>query len=150
MRKKNLSVRSNVRLAGQLWGDLSGIASRSLRELTTRYSFSIAAGDLQFLNGRWYVTHAGLLQLASRRRCRGKQSPGPIVRPSCRSMGFQSYRLHVLNLQRLRWVWRCVSVQYFVACTGRRDASGRNPCRQPCAPESLRYRPLFGRGTQYG
>jgi hypothetical protein len=32
---------------------------------------SIAAGDLQLLDGRWYVTHSGLLQLASRRGCRG-------------------------------------------------------------------------------
>jgi hypothetical protein len=32
---------------------------------------SVAAGDLQFLDGRWYVTHSGLLQLASRRGCTG-------------------------------------------------------------------------------
>jgi hypothetical protein len=31
----------------------------------------VAAGDLQFLEGRWYVTHSGLLQLASRKGCRG-------------------------------------------------------------------------------
>ena len=37
----------------------------------TKYSLSVAAGDLQFLDGRWYVTHSGLLQLASRRGCRG-------------------------------------------------------------------------------
>jgi hypothetical protein len=36
-----------------------------------RYSLSIAAGDLQLLDGRWYVTHSGLLQLASRKGCRG-------------------------------------------------------------------------------
>ena len=28
-------------------------------------------GDLQFLDGRWYVTHSGLLQLAYRRGCSG-------------------------------------------------------------------------------
>ncbi len=46
-------------------------ALRTLRELTVRYSLSVAAGDLQFLDGRWYVTHSGLLQLASRKGCRG-------------------------------------------------------------------------------
>jgi hypothetical protein len=54
-----------------LWGEPSRIALRSLRELTSKYSLSIAAGDLQLLDGRWYVTHSGLLQLASRRGCRG-------------------------------------------------------------------------------
>ena len=28
-------------------------------------------GDLQILNGRWYVTHIGLLGLATRRGCCG-------------------------------------------------------------------------------
>jgi hypothetical protein len=31
----------------------------------------VAAGDLQFLDGRWYVTHSGLLQIAQRRHCFG-------------------------------------------------------------------------------
>ncbi len=71
MKRKVVSFQSNVKLARQLWGEPSRIALRSLRELTARYSLSVAAGDLQFLDGRWYVTHSGLLQLASRRGCRG-------------------------------------------------------------------------------
>jgi hypothetical protein len=70
--KKNVvSFRSTVNLARQLWGEPSRIALRTLRDLTVRYSLSVAAGDLQFLDGRWYVTHSGLLQLASRKGCRG-------------------------------------------------------------------------------
>src|SRR5467141_836786 len=70
--KRNVvSFRSNANLARQLWGEPSRIALRTLRELTVRYSLSVAAGDLQFLDGRWYVTHSGLLQLASRKGCRG-------------------------------------------------------------------------------
>src|SRR5947199_9964048 len=46
-------------------------ALRTLRDLTLRYSLSVAAGDLQFLDGRWYVTHSGLLQLAFRKGCCG-------------------------------------------------------------------------------
>jgi len=71
MRRNAVSFRSNAKLARQLWGEPSRLALRSLRELTAKYSLSIAAGDLQFLDGRWYVTHSGLLQLATRKGCRG-------------------------------------------------------------------------------
>ncbi len=71
MKRNVASFRSNAKVARQLWGEPSRIALRSLRELTARYSFSVATGDLQLLDGRWYVTHSGLLQLASRRGCRG-------------------------------------------------------------------------------
>jgi len=36
-----------------------------------QFGFSWALGDFQYLNGTWYVTHAGLLRLASRKRCVG-------------------------------------------------------------------------------
>jgi hypothetical protein len=52
-------------------GEPSRAALRTLRELTAKHLLSIAAGDLQLLDGRWYVTHSGLLSLASRRRCCG-------------------------------------------------------------------------------
>src|ERR1700683_1830121 len=35
------------------------------------YGFSIALGDLLLLDGKWYVTHTGLIRLAQRRRCHG-------------------------------------------------------------------------------
>jgi hypothetical protein len=71
MKRKVVTFRANANLARQLWGEPSRIALRTLRDLTVRYSLSVAAGDLQFLEGRWYVTHSGLLQLASRKGCRG-------------------------------------------------------------------------------
>jgi hypothetical protein len=71
IRKQSLLFRSNVKLARCLWGALSTAAFRCLRELTEEYGFSVAAGDLQFLEGRWYVTHVGLLRVAQRRRCTG-------------------------------------------------------------------------------
>src|ERR1700733_1426575 len=70
-RKQSSSVRSNLILARSLWGVLSRVAAERLRELTKRYGFSVAAGDLQLLNGAWYVTHAGLLSLSSRLECGG-------------------------------------------------------------------------------
>ena len=71
MKRNVVSFRSNAKLARQLWGEPSRMAFRGLRELTARYSLSVAAGNLQLLETRWYVTHSGLLQLASRRGCRG-------------------------------------------------------------------------------
>ena len=71
MKRNVVSFRSNAKLARELWGEPSRMALRGLRELTARYALSVAAGDLQLLEGRWYVTHSGLLQLASRRGCRG-------------------------------------------------------------------------------
>jgi hypothetical protein len=71
MKRNVVSSRANAKLARQLWGELPRITLRSLRELTAKYSLSIAGGDLQLLDGRWYVTHTGLLQLASRKGCRG-------------------------------------------------------------------------------
>jgi hypothetical protein len=58
-------------LARSLWGPLSKVAVERLRVLTKQYGFSVAAGDLQFLNGLWYVTHAGLLCLSFRLKCDG-------------------------------------------------------------------------------
>ncbi|MGC1685320.1 MAG: hypothetical protein WA734_06850 [Candidatus Acidiferrales bacterium] len=60
-----------MRLARTLWGHLSTAVIKHLKELSTKYRLSVAAGDLQLLQGRWYVTHAGLLRIAERRRCTG-------------------------------------------------------------------------------
>jgi hypothetical protein len=61
----------NARCARAIWGPFPKPALRALKDLTERYALSITLGDLQFLDGRWYVTHAGLLRIAERRRCRG-------------------------------------------------------------------------------
>jgi hypothetical protein len=42
---------------------------RSLRDLSYAHALSVTAGDIQLLEGRWYVTHAGLLTIASRSGC---------------------------------------------------------------------------------
>ena len=63
--------RSNRTVARRLWGTLPATAIYALKELTTRFSLSAASGDLLFLNERWYVTHTGLLQLATRKHCAG-------------------------------------------------------------------------------
>ena len=35
------------------------------------YRLSVTAGHLQFFDGRWYITHSGLLSVAHRNRCAG-------------------------------------------------------------------------------
>ena len=42
-----------------------------LKFLTMKYWVSVAAGDVQLLNGNWYVTHSGLVGIAHRKRCSG-------------------------------------------------------------------------------
>ncbi len=59
-------LRRNVKCARNNWGRLSKNSICLLAELTTSYSLSIAAGHLQLLDGRWYITHSGLLRLAFR------------------------------------------------------------------------------------
>jgi hypothetical protein len=44
---------------------------QALRDVTERFGLSIGRREIQLLNGNWYVTHAGLLRLATQRRCLG-------------------------------------------------------------------------------
>ena len=74
MKKPLSAFRSNAKLAKATWGGLSKIELRSLKNLTEKYNLSVAAGDLQFLECRWYVTHAGLLGIAQRNRCSGMRT----------------------------------------------------------------------------
>src|SRR5712692_5847885 len=71
MRRPSVAFRSNRKLAKSTWGRLPSAALRNLKDLTDRHALSVAAGDLQFLDGRWYVTHAGLLGIAQRNHCSG-------------------------------------------------------------------------------
>jgi hypothetical protein len=43
----------------------------ALRELSRDYRLSVALGDLLYFDERWYVSHAGLLRIAQRRKCSG-------------------------------------------------------------------------------
>jgi hypothetical protein len=52
-------------------GDLTADQIESLKRLTQQLQLSAAAGELQLIEGRWYVTQAGLLRLARRSRCLG-------------------------------------------------------------------------------
>src|SRR5271167_2331998 len=64
-------VRSNMASSRLRWGALPKSTFQALKELTTEHRLSVRSGDLLLLEGRWYVTHAGLLRLARRYRCAG-------------------------------------------------------------------------------
>ena len=63
---------TNLNAAQQLWaGRLNSLHLDQLRVLTEKYQFSIPDGDVLLVDNRWYVTHTGLLRLATRKRCCG-------------------------------------------------------------------------------
>src|SRR5271169_3066509 len=99
-------ARQNMKLARRLEEGRSPNALEQLRDLTLKFGFSLATGELLHLSGGWYVTHAGLLRLAARRRCAGinveqvEQSSDPLagrwvfkatVFKSSSSIGFVGY-----------------------------------------------------------
>jgi hypothetical protein len=71
LQKQSTAVRANLVLARKRWGKLPHTLTISLAELTERYGFSLACGDLVRLGSTLYVTHSGLLGLARRHRCVG-------------------------------------------------------------------------------
>ncbi len=85
MKRASRAFQINKRLAEHSWGRLSSRLVTSLRSLTSDYSLSVGRGDIICLDGRWYITHSGLLRLASRRRCAGIQVE--MVRDFCDPIG---------------------------------------------------------------
>lgn len=67
-------LRQNFAIATRYWGALNSGQATILRDLTYRFSFSIAMGDLIAIERALYVTHSGLLRLAYERQCLGIQS----------------------------------------------------------------------------
>src|SRR6202795_1275874 len=92
MKKRLKASRLNAKLAVTTWGEESQAALLNLKELTGRYALSVAAGDLQFLDGRWYVTHSGLLRIAQRRRCLGMRTAlqGELSDPAAHRWAFKA------------------------------------------------------------
>jgi hypothetical protein len=76
MKTEDLSFRKlaalNRKLARSRWGTLlTEVHLSVLAELARQFQFSVAMGDLILLDGRWYVTHTGLIRLARNKRCAG-------------------------------------------------------------------------------
>jgi len=71
-KKSALWVRRNLRFARCRWGKhLGNVLERALAVWSAELGISIESGDLLLIDGRWYVTHSGLLRLARRKKCCG-------------------------------------------------------------------------------
>jgi hypothetical protein len=68
---KHLLNHANPDLARKLWPSASDDALALLGEICAQHHFSITRGDMILIDRGWYVTHTGLLGLASRHRCAG-------------------------------------------------------------------------------
>jgi hypothetical protein len=92
MRNKSAMFESNRRLAKRLWNNISPLASSALKTLTSEHQLSVASGDLLLLDGRWYVTHTGLLGVARRKRCAGMnvQPVQAFCNPQAQHWAFQA------------------------------------------------------------
>jgi hypothetical protein len=71
---KYTDFRNEVTWAKKRFGVLEKDTRELLRWMIQRFGLSARAGDLLLLGGKWYITHAGLLRLAIRRRCHGIHS----------------------------------------------------------------------------
>jgi hypothetical protein len=67
--KKPKAVQTSIRLARRTWTNMPREACVTLASIVEEHNFSVASGDLLYLNNHWYVTHTGLLGLARRHRC---------------------------------------------------------------------------------
>jgi hypothetical protein len=67
-------TRRNLYVAKKLCPQVTALQLLALREISDTLRLSISGGELQMLEGKWYVTHSGLLRIAERRRCTGIQS----------------------------------------------------------------------------
>jgi hypothetical protein len=65
-------IRKNLRQARRSAARPLGTATIDrLRDLTKTFGLSLSLGDIQNMDGGWYVTHSGLMRLSRRRRCAG-------------------------------------------------------------------------------
>jgi len=70
-RPKLKLIRQNLRIVKRLYPHVTELQLSTLREISASLQLSISSGDLMLLDGRWYVTHSGLLRTAKRMRCSG-------------------------------------------------------------------------------
>jgi hypothetical protein len=64
-------LRQNLRLVKHRYPTLRPTDLKALGDLTRTLRLSVLQGEVLCIDGKWYVTHAGLLRIALRRRCIG-------------------------------------------------------------------------------
>jgi hypothetical protein len=66
--------RENKRMAKLLYPSITHTELKSLLSLTGVLRLSVSRGEVLCIDGKWYVTHGGLLRIAQRHRCWGIQT----------------------------------------------------------------------------
>ena len=64
-------LRQNRRAARLRYPSLQPGDLQALSDLTRSLRVSVLQGEVLYIEGKWYITHAGLLRIAVRRRCLG-------------------------------------------------------------------------------
>ena len=72
MKRRN-GLQQELKFAKTLWGAMGKPLLTGLIGVLKQHRLSIVRGDLLLLNGRWYVTHSGLLRIAFRKHCHSMQ-----------------------------------------------------------------------------
>jgi hypothetical protein len=92
MEENAVTFEENRRIAKKMWRGISRALLHSLKQITSKHGLSMAAGDLLLLNGRWYVTHTGLLGLAFRYGCTGihAKPAGEFCDPALKKWAFEA------------------------------------------------------------
>jgi hypothetical protein len=104
-------IRQNLRIVKRLYPNVTELQLSTLREISASLRLSISSGDLMLLDGRWYITHSGLLRTAKRMRCSGisTELEGNVSNPTVR-----------------RWVFRATVCQSGKSFVGYGDADPSN------------------------
>jgi hypothetical protein len=74
MTNRSNASKHEIAVARRIWGRISRAPLDSLAHLVERFGISVSLGDVQLLDGRWYITHSGLLRISQRRHCSGIKS----------------------------------------------------------------------------
>jgi hypothetical protein len=71
MKRTTAWRRAELNIAKRKWTGVAAERLAELRKLVEMYHFSVALGDVLYINNNWYITHAGLVRLANRKHCSG-------------------------------------------------------------------------------
>jgi hypothetical protein len=70
MKRRN-GLQQEIKFAKTRWGAFDKLLLTALIGVLKQHRLSIVRGELLLLEGKWYVTHSGLLGIASRKHCHG-------------------------------------------------------------------------------
>ena len=147
--QQRILATQNVRIARKKWG-VAAEQIAVLRALTKELQLSVTLGDLRLLDGKWYVTHAGLLRIARRRRCSGIRVHvlGHLSDPAADRWVFKATVYKTPRSRGFVGYGDADPSEYVSIGPRRRNARCRDASRQPGSPKSLWSRALQCRRTR--